>query len=213
VEAAGGDPAFKMMAIPPRDMNNFAARVGFNYRFGEGKGPLRWFTGNGQMVARGGYARSYDSSFNNLPLNVASAFPFLNSVNFLQGATAPDAFAKVQTARSRGVPANPATANRTILDPNYRSSVVEQFSFQLQRELAKDYVLSAGWIATKGTGLFMTGDANPIIPFSSPARRVNTFIGTLRNRCNCGSSIYHSLQVSLEKRLSSSFSAGAHIVF
>ena len=95
----------------------------------------------------------------------------------------------------------------------YRSSVVEQFSFQLQRELAKDYVLSAGWIATKGTGLFMAVDVNPIIPFSAPARLVNTLIGTLRNRCNCGSSIYHSLQVSLEKRLSSSFSAGAHIVF
>jgi hypothetical protein len=210
VNAAGGDQGFKMMAIPPRDLNNFAPRFGFNYRLGEGKGFLRWFTGEGRLVARGGYARSYDSFFNNLPLNVASAFPFLNSVNFLQGATAPEAFAKVQDARARGVPANPATANRTILDPAYRSAVVEQFSFQLQRELAKDYALTVGWIATKGTGLYMTVDANPIIPFSAPARRVNTYIGTLRNRCNCGSSTYHSLQASLEKRLSSNFSAGAH---
>jgi hypothetical protein len=207
--AAGGDPSYRMMVIPPRDLNNLAPRFGVNYNFGQGKGILRWLTGN-QLVARAGYARSYDSSFNNLPLNVASAFPFLNSVNFLQGATAPDAYSRVQNARSQGVPANPATANRTILDPNYRSSVVEQFSFQLQRELAPDYALTVGWIANKGTGLYQTVDANPIIPFSSPARRVNTYMGTLRNRCNCAASIYHSLQVSLEKRLSKSFSAGAH---
>ncbi len=213
IEAAGGDPAYRMMAIPPRDLNNFAPRVGFNYRVGEGKGFLRWLTGESQLVVRGGYARSYDSNFNNLPLNVASAFPFLNSVSFVQGGTATNAFARIQEARFRGVSANPATANRTIMDPTYRSPVVEQFSLQTQRELARDYALSVGWIATKGTGLFQTVDANPIIPFSSPARRVNPFLGTVRNRCNCASSIYHSLQISLDKRLSKSFSAGAHFTW
>jgi hypothetical protein len=210
IQYAGGDPAYRMMIIPPRDLNNLAPRFGMNYRFHKGPSFLGWLTGDQQLVLRTGYARSYDANFNNLPLNVASAFPFLNSVNFLQGATAPDAYAKIQNARYNGVPANPATANRTIMDPTYRSPVVEQFSFQFQRELSTDYVLTAGWIATKGTGLFQTVDANPIIPFSSPARRVNTYIGTLRNRCNCSSSIYHSMQLSLEKRLSKNFSLGAH---
>jgi hypothetical protein len=121
-----------------------------------------------------------------------------------------NAFQRIQDARRLGLPADPRTANRTILSADNRSAVAEQFAFQFQRELAKDWALTAGWVGTKGTGLFQTVDANPIIPFSNPARRVNPFIGVVRDRCNCASSIYHSLQTSLEKRLSQNFSMGAH---
>jgi len=159
---------------------------------------------------RGGYARSYDHNFVNLTLNVASAFPFLNSVNFISGGTATQAFQKVQNARFFGVPANPATANRTILSPDQRSSAAEQFSFQLQREFSNNFMFTAGWVATKGTGLYQTIDGNPIIPNSSPAARVDPSYGVVRNRCNCAGSVYHSLQTSLEKRLSKNFAMGAH---
>lgn len=206
VAASGGNPDFRMTPTPPRDLNNFAPRFGFNYRLPS----LGWLTGGDKTVVRGGYARSYDHNFINLTLNVASAFPFLNSVNFIQGGVANNAFETIQNARARGVPANPQTANRTILSSDNRSSIAEQFSFQLQREVAKDWAVTAGWIATKGTGLFQTIDNNPIIPGSAPARRVSTFVGTVRERCNCASSIYHSLQASLEKRLSQNFSMGAH---
>jgi hypothetical protein len=40
--------------------------------------------------------------------------------------------------------------------------------------------------------------------------RVDPTRGIIRLRCNCASSIYHSLQTSLEKRLSRNFSAGLH---
>lgn len=209
VAAAGGNEGFRMMNLPPRDYNNFAPRVGFNYRFGKGAGPLGWLTGDEKLVLRGGYARSYDHNFVNLTLNVASAFPFLNSVNFVSGGRAEQAFAKIQNARFNGVPANPRTANRTILSPDQRSSVAEQFSLQLQREFSGDWMATVGWVGTKGTGLFQTIDGNPIIP-NSGGLRVDPNFGVVRNRCNCAGSTYHSLQTSLEKRLSRNFSMGAH---
>ncbi|MBL8228932.1 MAG: TonB-dependent receptor [Bryobacterales bacterium] len=206
VAAAGGNPDFRMTPTPPRDLNNFAPRFGFNYRLPK----LGFLTGDGQTVLRGGYSRTYDHNFVNLTLNVASAFPFLNSVNFIQGGVAQNAFATIQNARRVGVPANPRTANRTILSNDNRAAIAEQFAFQLQRELSKDWAVTVGWIGTKGTGLFQTIDNNPIIPGSSPAMRTNQFLGVVRERCNCASSIYHSMQASLEKRLSRNFSMGAH---
>lgn len=205
VAAAGGNPDYRMTPTPPRDLNNFAPRIGFNYRLPK----LGWLTGNSSVI-RGGYSRTYDHNFVNLTLNVATAFPFLNSVNFVQGGVARNAFTTIQDARRFGLPANPRTANRTILSHDNRAAIAEQFAFQLQRELAKDWAFTVGWIGTKGTGLFQTIDNNPIIPGSSPATRVNQFFGVVRERCNCASSIYHSMQASLEKRLSQNFSMGAH---
>lgn len=198
VTAAGGNEAYRLQNYPARDLNNWAPRFGFNYRLRE------------KTVLRGGYARSYDHNFVNLTLNVASAFPFLNSVNFVSGGRAENAFARVQQARFSGVPANPATANRTILSPDNRSSIAEQFSVQIQHELAQDWALSVGYVGTKGTGLFQTIDQNPIVPNSSPAVRVNPNLGVVRNRCNCANSTYHSMQASLDKRLSKNFSMGVN---
>lgn len=197
VAGAGGNEEFRLRNLPPRDWNNWAPRVGFNYRLTE------------KTVLRGGYARSYNHNFVNLTLNVASAFPFLNSVNFISGGTASTAFQRIQNARINGVPANPRTANRTILSPDMRSEVAEQFSFQVQREFAKDWSLTAGWIGTKGTGLYQTIDDNPIVP-NSGGTRVNPNLGVVRNRCNCAGSVYHSLQISADKRLSRDFAMGAH---
>ena len=208
--ASGGNPDYRMMTEPPRDLNNFAPRFGFNYRFGYGPGPLHWLTGAGQLVLRGGYARSYDHNFVNLTLNVATAFPFLNSVNFLSGGVANDAFVKIDNARRFGLPADPRTANRTILSSNNHSAEADQFALQLQRELTSNWALTVGWIATKGSGLFQTVDNNPTIPGSSPTRRVSTYFGVIRERCNCAGSIYNSLQASLERRLARNFSMGAH---
>ncbi len=211
VKASGGNPDFVMQPRPPRDLNNLGPRIGFNYRLHEAPGFLRFFTGaDGASVIRGGYSRTYDHNFVNLTLNVASAFPFLNSVNFVSGGLAQNAFTQIQNARRNGVPADPRTANRTILSNDNRSAIAEQFSFQMQREVAKDWALTVGWIGTKGTGLFQTIDNNPVIPGTSPLRRQNPFFGVVRERCNCASSIYHSLQTSLEKRLSRNFSLGAH---
>jgi hypothetical protein len=78
-------------------------------------------------------------------------------------------------------------------------------------------ILRIGYVGTKGTALFQTLDGNPrrigtatCTETDADTCRVNQTQGIIRHRANAANSIYHSMQVSLEKRLSRGFSAGAH---
>jgi len=216
--ANNNNPLFALDPAPPRDKNNWAPRFGFNYRFGKGGGPLGLLTGDGKLVMRGGYSRTYDAMFNNIYLNIYSAFPFTIVNNFPAGQ--PGAFNAIQNIASGRVvpgPTNPAQLPRTIVDQNFRAPFAEQFAFQLQRELFPGWALTTGWIGTKGTALFQTLDGNPAVATTNnfggaanPVVRVNPARGAIRHRANSASSIYHSWQTSLEKRLSNNFSLGAH---
>jgi hypothetical protein len=97
---------------------------------------------------------------------------------------------------------------RTVVGDNFRSPSADQFSLEVQREVTRDFVFRVGYIGTKGTGLFQTLDGNPRLPFSTT--RVDPTRGVIRVRANAASSIYHSLQMSMDKRLSENFSAGVH---
>jgi hypothetical protein len=214
----GNDPRYLLQPQPSRDTNNWAPRVGFNYRFGDGKGLLHWFTGDRKLVVRGGYSRTYDAAFNNIALNVASSFPLLFAYSApVDPATAltPNAYTLASSIRAGNFPPipNPDLLVRTIVDKTFRAPVAEQFSLQFQRELAGGFVLSTGYVGTKGTALFQSIDGNPTVatpPGVARSARVSPNKGVVRLRCNCTSSIYHSWQTSLEKRLARSFSMAAH---
>ena len=195
------NPAFRMDNPPKRDSNNWAPRVGFNWRVMD------------KTVLRGGYSRTYDLIFNNIVLNIFSSFPFTLVTNF--PARSANGFGKVQDiAAGRVLPAvaNPLQITRTIVNPTYRAPLAEQFSFQVQRELGNNWAATVGYVGTKGTALFMSLDGNPTVPGNNGngTIRVNPDRGIIRERANASSSSYHSLQTSLEKRLSKNFSMGAH---
>lgn len=216
VAAFNGDERYRYTPVPSRDTNNWAPRFGFNYRFGQGPGFLGALTGDGKLVLRGGYSRTYDVAFNNIALNVGTAFPFRLVVDVpldpsLPGLR-PKAFAIMDQVRRGNVPPppNPNLITRTITSRNFRSPFAEQASLQFQRELSGNLALSVGYVGTKGTALFQSVDGNPPIRGTGGARRVDPSKGIIRERCNCTSSTYHSLQTSLEKRLSNNFSMAAH---
>jgi hypothetical protein len=212
------DPRYLLSPIPNRDRNNFAPRIGFSYRPGTAKGFPHWLTGESKLVLRGGYSRTYDPAFNNIALNIASSFPLVLSYTLpTEAATglAPNAFNTVNAIRAGNVPSvpNPNVFTRTIVNAQFRSPIAEQFSMQFQRELFGGFVLSTGWVGTKGTALFQSIDGNPTLPTApGVVRSTRTFAdrGVIRERCNCTASIYHSWQTSLEKRFSRNFSMGAH---
>jgi hypothetical protein len=195
VAAAGGDPRYVFGPIPPRDRNNWAPRFGFNYRIAA------------QTVIRGGYARTYDQFFQQLIVHALAAFPFVKSDSL--AARTPNSLTVLRQLPSSPI-VNPDLLDRGIVSEDLRAPVAEQFSVQLQRELAKDWFVSIGYVGTKGTALFETVDGNPFVPESTPRRRVDPTRGVVTVRCNCTSSIYQSLQTSLEKRLSQNFSMAAH---
>jgi hypothetical protein len=211
----GGNTAFAVNPLPSRDTNNWAPRFGFNYRAGNAPSMLHWLTGDGKLVVRGGYSRSYDLIFNNVALNVFSAFPFTLVTTGVPNSTGlvPGAFALIDPIRAgKVVPTvtDPAHITRTIVDTNLHAPLAEQFAFQIERELSSNWALTTGWIATKGTGLLLSLDGNPTIPGTKAKQRVNPNLGIVRERGNAGSSIYHSLQVSLQKRLSRNFTMAGH---
>jgi outer membrane receptor protein involved in Fe transport len=214
VSLNGNNPAFAVNPLPSRDTNNWAPRFGFNYRAGAAAGPLHWLTGDGKLVVRGGYSRSYDLIFNNITLNVFSAFPFtLVTTGAPVNGLVPNAFALIDPIRAgKVVPPvkDPAHITRTIVDTNLHAPSADQYAFQLERELSNNWALTLGWIATKGTGLLDSLDGNPTIPGTKATQRVNPNLGIVRERANAGSSIYHSLQASLQKRLARNFAMAAH---
>lgn len=196
------NPAFRADPFPTRDLDNWAPRVGFNYRPG-------W--GGGKMVFRGGYSRTYDMMFNNIALNIYSAWPFTQVFNM--PARSPNSFATIDPIRagsSRPPVTNPNFITRTIADRGFRAPHAEQFSFNVQRELADGWVLTLGYIGTKGTGLFQTIDGNPAVPGSGGTQRIDPTRGVIRLRANAASSVYHAGQLSLERRLSRNFSMATH---
>jgi hypothetical protein len=223
VAANGGDERFRFTPVPGADMNNFQPRIGFNWNpRTDGTGPLGWFTGGDKLVIRGGYARTHDSSFININLNIASAFPFIAAINL----PAVGAYSAIPTAQPAGL--NPANFARTIVAKDFHSPVYDQYSFEVQRELSNDLVLRVGYVGTKGSDLFASRDGNPRLPtnnvfissaapgsVNNPCRETiastaNCTLGVIRLRANAAESIYHSMQVSFDKRFSRGFSAGLH---
>lgn len=225
VAAAGNNPQFIVGPIPGRDNNNLQPRLGFNWNLHtDNSGLLGWLTGGDKLVLRGGYSLTHDYAFTNIALNIWSSFPFVAATSLPASSSVPDinysnrvvlripgAFANIQNP-----PLNPATVNRTIVDKDFHMPRYDSFSLEVQREFTRDLVLRVGYVGTKGTGLFESVDANPTIPGCTGASSANNFCrvipnqGPTRLRTNSGSSIYHSLQTSLEKRLSRNFSAGLH---
>lgn len=228
VSVAGGDPRFAMQPVPKVDKNNFQPRLGFNWNpRTDPDGILGFLTGGDKLVFRGGYAVTHDYTFINIALNVASSFPFIAAVSlptnqtFAGAASVPNAFTRLPGISNAGV--NPNEFTRTIVGGDFRSPYYQSFSFEAQRELGTNVVFRLGYVGSKGTALFQTLDGNPrrldvlgttcnptFTGANADSCRVNRTAAVVRLRANAASSIYHSLQGSMEKRLSRGFSAGVH---
>ena len=223
VAANGNDERFRFTPVPETDTNNWQPRIGFNWNpRTESGGMLGWLTGGDKLVIRGGYARTHDSNFININLNIASAFPFVAAIT----PPAAGAYASIPNAQPAGL--NPANFARTIVAEDFHSPEYDQLSFEVQRELSRDLVLKVGYVGTKGRDLFQSLDGNPRLATNNvriataapgspnnPCRETivsttNCTLGVIRLRANAAESEYHSMQVSMDKRLSKGFSAGLH---
>ena len=223
--ANGGGSVFRMNPRPGRDLNNFQPRIGFSWNpISSDRGLLHALTGGDKLVVRGGYARTNDYQFVTLPLLVANSFPFVASVSS-PGLT--NAFTTLRTLNpDLSDPLALKLLNRIRLDTNFRSPVADQFSLEIQRALNPDTVLRMGYVGTKGTALFQVLDGNPRTLCSAvPIRiddpvtgdftvlgcpRLDPGAGAIRLYANTASSIYHSLQMSMDRRFRGGLSAGAH---
>jgi Carboxypeptidase regulatory-like domain len=210
--ASGNDPRYRVTPIPGRDNDNFEPRLGFNWnpRTDTG-GVLGFLTGGDKLVIRGGYTRTHDYAFTNIALNIWSSFPFVAAFN---KQNVPNAFATYLN-----LPIDPVEFTRTQVTADFSAPQYDSFNIEVQREITRDLVMRVGYVGSKGTGLFESIDGNPRRLFCVPNAlrpaecNADPTIGTIRLRANSGSSIYHSMQTSLEKRLTRGFSAGVHFTW
>jgi hypothetical protein len=221
VRTNGGGDVFRLAPRPSRDTDDWQPRVGFAWNpHTSTDGWLGRISGGDKLAVRGGYARTNDYVFINLALNVASSFPFLASSS--RGPLA-NAFTQLPlTQPNLSNPVAVAQLTRTVLAGDFRTPVAEQFSLEVERQIKSNNVIRVGYVGTKGTGLFQTLDGNPRtlcspVPMATlPSNtvtgcpRVNPARGVIRLRANAGSSTYHSLQVSYDRRFANGFTAGAH---
>ncbi len=203
------------------DNNNFAPAVGVAWSPSSANGFLGRIVGSKKMVIRTGYSIGYDSFYNNIASNAATASPAVNasSVPSTISATQPRGLPNLSTVIPPPSTLTPTLAENTVA-PNLVSPYYQKWSFGIQRELPGNTVLDISYVGTKGTKLYMTEDQNPLVPAAlqilpaGPLPYPNTgrydpLQGIRQTRTNGGSSSYHALQASANRRFANHFLATA----
>lgn len=165
----------------PVDKNNIAPRLGFVYTPNFKGGIMEKLFGDDDTIIRGGYGISYDAAFYNLLLNISTSSPLV----FLTTTTlpVPDALPTGDKVRGAAVAAgairfntfNPQFFNRTVVKEDFRSPYIQQWSFGLQRQLSRNYVVEARYVGNHQVGLFQSINPNPFV-----GNLINGFSRTFR---------------------------------
>jgi Carboxypeptidase regulatory-like domain/TonB dependent receptor-like, beta-barrel len=201
------------------DLNNFAPRIGMAWQL------------EPKTVLRAGYGFFYGGQENGPYSNPSPGFnpPFFTNESFVAPCSAAAANPGQQDCRvpqiqalANGFPADalvdPNTPIFFSVDKNLRTPYMQQWHFQLERELLGNSVFSITYAGSKGTKLYTFFNGNQAEPSAdpnaptAPRRPVNncdalgncvpvfdTGIDWFRST---GSSSYHSLQAHYEKHFS-----------
>lgn len=216
------------------DRNNWAPRFGFAWAPKASDGLLGLISGNGKFVLRGGYAISYDQVFQNILLNNARNYPRGVNIA-LAGVTGQRIFDPASRPAITGpeqYTGNPRMLDTRLFSPdkNISQPYSQQFSLGIERQFMGSYVFKLFYVGSRGLklvrevesnlGFYKAAvDANPglLQPVATAYKMQPTMIGTqaavrvdpTRGSVLIGdgyaSSIYHSMQLSLEKRFTRNF--------
>ena len=170
----------RVLPLIPADKNNFAPRFGFAWSPKFEHGFMHKLVGNDATVIRGGYAIAYDPAFYNILLNVANSAPQTLLAN-VTGATAAGlgipstsgADIRAKATSSGLLPKgllNPAFLSQSGVSADFHSPYSQQWSLGIQRQIGRNHVFEARYVANRGIGLFQTIDLNPLV-----VRLVNGF--------------------------------------
>ncbi|MBL8290184.1 MAG: TonB-dependent receptor [Bryobacterales bacterium] len=185
------------------DYNNWAPRFGFAYRpFSDGK-----------TVVRGGYGIFYSLSVGQMFTFQAQNPPRI--VNDVFTAAFPTPTLTFENAFQLGSLAPSGIVSVRAMEYNRRDPYIQQWDFTVQRQIATDLVVEAAYVGTKGTKLPRSDIINSPRPGPGAIQPRRPFQGfaTFFVREARMTSIYHALQLKLDKRFSRSHSFLASYTF
>ena len=188
------DPVFPNAVKQIGDNNNWAPRVSFAYtpHFAE-----KLF-GHDKTVFRGGYGMYYDNLFTNIVDNTAASSPNVITPTVVGASGRGVAGLSTQFAGFTPV-LNPRVAVTSIVN-NLVAPITHQWNFDIERELPGRFVLTTSYVGTRGERLFANDQFNPLDP--NTGLRVVPTRGPMTIRDNSGDSIYHALDLKLDRRFS-----------
>jgi len=182
-------------ALVHGDYNNLAPRLGFAWRpklnLGRGR----------NMVVRGGYGMFFNNSiYNQLAGAMANQPPHAQAQTLLTST------ATVLTLQNGFPPVAPGQVPNTIgVDPNYKVGYAQIWNTSLETQFTQVWTLELTYTGTKGTHLDLLRSPNRAVPTgplsTELTRRIPNAPGFTYDTFGA-SSIYHALQVRLQRRMS-----------
>ncbi|MGA7524615.1 MAG: TonB-dependent receptor [Acidobacteriaceae bacterium] len=208
-----GDPGIPD-GIMFMDKTDFAPRLGFSYDV----------LGDGKTVLRGGYGIYYNAPGAITLDNEIEAPPFETELTFT-----PNTFTNPYLGTGYTDPypysyLNPGTnpvwafpAQFYAPDPLIKNAFTQQYNFNVQHEFAQDFMVQVGYVGSLGDRLWVGNQANAA-PYSAGGSAANAqsrrpflpqYYAGITRIANIGNSNYNSLQVTVRKRLSASYTLQA----
>jgi Carboxypeptidase regulatory-like domain len=191
-----------------------APRFGFAYNVG----------GAGKTTIRGGWGIFYQPPFVEAFNNMVDSPPWSPQYQFIgtpfmnpyQGTPNPfpAQFAPFTPARNVAFPIPLPLA--VSYQSNWHPSQVMNWNLTIEHQIAKDTLLSVGYVASKGTHLSYNTDVNAPLPSPDATadneqdRRPYQQFEQITQDASNGNSSYNSLQVQVEKRFSHGVTASAN---
>lgn len=200
-----GDAGVLPNTVPNR-WANFAPRAGFAYDpFGSGKTSIR--AGAGIF-----YSDIRQQALNNISSNepyaiaLAATQPSGGITNPYADTGNPFPFQPPTSAQQRQTFQFflPLTT-LTEFDPNFRDARVEQWNLSVQQQLFSDWILTAAYVGSSASHLFIVNQLDPAI-FGKPGANTNArrlyapYYTSIVDMLSVGNSNYNSLQISANKR-------------
>ena len=182
-------------------LGNVSPRFGFVFVPSEGTFLGRMLGSGGQSSIRGGVGLYYDSPlFSTYGNNVARQEPYFKQIRVLN-APFPDVFPLLASGQG--------FVDTTVMQFDPEATKVLHYNINVQRELWRSVVFTAGYVGSRGYNLWRESDFNIAYPLDqegttfattgTPTRR-NPAFSNIRRKVADAHSWYDSLQLSLQAR-------------
>jgi hypothetical protein len=217
-----GDKGIDGLGVVPVRWDRFSPRFGFAYDpFGDGKTSIRGgygiFSDTVQLVTLNSNPTSQPFSYGLTTYNVSLSNPYGANPQQLQFL---ETYTRATTAQQRASKAFLLPMPIMNMNPDFTSAYVQQWNFNVQREIWRKFVVTAAYLGNKGTHLHVSEQQNPgiYIPGQSTtgnidSRRIYPGYQTIESIQSTANSTYHALQLSWNRRFEGGFTVLGSYVF